>query len=183
MKRVLLLRLAVLLSFAAPVVPSWAINVCTDTFGKTIYQDQPCQSVPPVAGNAPIAAKTLTPTVVRDTVKRFNAALSMRDVTTASRFLAPKFKATIEDASGVTRYSRDTFSKLLADVLNAATSYEVLPRCGHVEIQGDEAIVQCELTERLVILKRRHGGTSTDNYRLVLNGGYVQLQAIEAKKH
>jgi hypothetical protein len=177
------LRCAAIVIAALKCVPACAINVCTDAEGKTVYQDQACLSVAPNARNQPVAAQVLTAPLVLETVRRFQAAMSARDVTTAGQFLTPNFKATITTESGTERYTRTTFIRLMTDVLNAATSYESVARCGDVSIGSGEAVIRCELKERMVLLKRQAGGDSTSEYRVVSSGGRVLLSTNESKAH
>ena len=176
-------QLAAVFALAAQLSSAWAINVCTDATGKTVYQDQPCQSLPPVTGNAPVPASNLSAANVMETVRRFNAALTARDVTTVNRFLASGLKVTTTNAKGTERYTREAFIAMLAQVLNAATSYESSARCGKVDVREGEATVQCELSERMVLMRRTQIGRPTETYKLVLNGGLVQFSEIVTQDH
>jgi hypothetical protein len=70
-----------LLSLLALPPSAFAINVCTDASGKTIYQQQPCLSLAPRQENAPVATQAITPAIANETIRRFRASLTPRQRT------------------------------------------------------------------------------------------------------
>jgi hypothetical protein len=177
------LRVAALSAIAALTVPAWAINVCTDATGRTVYQDQPCLAVAPVVANEPVAARVLTPALVSETVRRFGAAMMARDPTTAIRFFAPGFKSSLTNAKGTQSFTREEFIDMITQVLNAATSIETVARCGKADVQRGEGTIECELSERMVLMKRTQLGRSTERYRLIVSEGVVKFIEMNTREH
>lgn len=177
-------QLLLALSLAAPA-SAWAVNVCTDASGKTVYQQQPCLALAPRQENAPVAARAITPAVAAETVRRFRASLSSRDATNAANFLAPGFTASIQTAKGTEQYDRAAFADMLSRVLNAATAYKSAARCSAPVIADASATVACEVHESLTILKKTSDGVSSDTHRIAVVDGaarFVSIASIQRDK-
>lgn len=160
-----------------------AINVCTDASGRTSIQDQPCTLLAATGKNEPIAATALTPAIAADTVKRFSANLESRDVVTATRFLTPKFKASVQTDTRQRWLDRTSYAQLLRQSLTAAKTYELKTTCAKpVEVpEGFE--VTCESRDTLTLLNKQLGGTSTETHKVVLADGVARLASIQSRQH
>ena len=160
-----------------------AINVCTDAAGRTSIQDQPCM-LPAASGkNEPVAATALTPEVAADTVKRFSATLQSRDVVTATRFLAPSFKASLQTDTGQRWLDRQSFTRLLSQSLTAARTYEVKSSCAKPVAVPQGFEVTCETRDTLTLLSKQLGSESTETHTVVLIDGVARFASIKSRQH
>lgn len=164
---------------AGPAGGGWP-QVCTDAQGRTTVQPQACTPLPPQPANGPVLATQLSAAGAREAVRRFRASLTARDAATATSHLAPVFSATIQTASGTSSYDRASFADLVTRVLQAASAYRSVARCAPPVIDGEVAVLRCEVQESMTLLGRSQSGQSSDEHTLSLVDGAVRLVAIRS---
>lgn len=160
-----------------------ALHVCTDASGRRSYQDQPCSLPPPRVVHAPLTAQELTPRAVQETVRRFHAALSDRDATSASRLLGSGFTSVIQTGERRSAYTRAMFTTMVERVVTAASMYSAQARCQAPVAAGAQYSVTCEVHERMTLLNKPHESRSTESFRIGLEDGQVKLLELSSVQH
>lgn len=183
MNRASLTSILISIFLATCAIPAFGINVCTDSNGRTHYQDRPCPPLPTNTENQIQPTGPLTPRIAADTIQRFHQAMSERDIRAAAGYLGRHFTATIENQKGVSQYNRGKFANMLSEVLSAASEYHSTAICGNPSEDQGAFVLQCEVQEQMILLRKAHGGSSTETYRVVLEDGYAKLSEIRSKQH
>ncbi|WP_341676712.1 hypothetical protein [Niveibacterium sp. SC-1] len=174
MKKRLLLALLALGSTSAH-----ALYLCTSPEGKTSYQDMPCPARPTKSANNPLAAKTLTADVARDTVDRFFASFAERDQLAVSKYLASDFRMVSQDDAGKKRiFQRAQAEAMLESAAGALKKYKLDKRCAEPAADGDAFTVQCDLKEQWSVANRQGSASTRNLIRVKLENGYGVLASI-----
>lgn len=154
--------------------------ICTDAAGHTSFQDRPCEGKTPSKNLTPVKATELSAAAAKETVRRFDAALNERDMTSAGRLLRTDFKTQFPERDRLVPLGRDEFMDRYTRVVQASKSYRSDHRCqeGELEPQTRTWKLTCRNAESIDILHRAKSTETRELIRLGLEGGELKIVEI-----
>lgn len=176
MKKTIAVLLVVLASMPTA---GWAVYVCADDRGKTSVQDRPCPEKKASTTNLPLGARELSDRNSIETVNRFYKAMSERDPTAASRFLADTFTSEVRRRNQPTvNDDKASLTEGLHQVLSAAKSYNAKTACRVANRSPAAYSLSCHVDEHGIVMNQSHRIVSNQAVTVVLDGGFVKIGRI-----
>jgi hypothetical protein len=108
--------------------------------------------------------------------------MSERDPIGASKFLTETFASEIKSGDKV--ISKDNKSSITADLkqtLSAATAYSAQTKCSIIKRSPTSYSLSCLVDEKGMVMKREHRAVSDQTLIIVLDGGLVKIDKVDAK--
>ncbi|MBC8023852.1 MAG: DUF4124 domain-containing protein [Burkholderiales bacterium] len=172
---------AAALALAAAQVSAQGLYICTNEKGNKSYQDEPCTTKMPSPALAPVKADALNDRVVRETMKRYEEAMSTRDPIAVARLLSPSLKVDLKmiDGSKSGKYDYVKFTDTVRLVLNAYPSYRVKHKCKAGKApSATVAVLDCVTEEEIKIQGKFMWGQANETFHFVVENGEVKIREL-----
>ncbi len=157
---------------------AWA---CTNAAGKTSFQDRPCETKAPSDKWQALKARELTTADAQETLRRFDGAVTERDMASAGRLLSKDFKSMVVDKRGRSEVGRADFMDSLTRLVQASKRYQSDRQCGEGSPDpfSQTLRLQCRKAER-IDARRSVSAETLERVSLVLEGDEVRIIEISA---
>lgn len=172
---------AAAVALAAAQVSAQGLYICTNEKGNKSYQDEPCTTKMPSPALAPVKSEALNDRVVRETMKRYEEAMSTRDPIAVTRLMSPSLKVqlTMLDRSKSDKYDYYKFTNLLKLVLDAYPSYRVKHKCKAGKApSATVAVLDCVTEEEMKIQGKFMWGQANETFHFAVENGEVKIREL-----
>jgi hypothetical protein len=156
---------------------AWA---CTNAAGKTTFQDRPCEAKAPSDQWAAVRAGEQTAAGAHETLRRFDGAVSERDMASAGRLLSDNFRSVVVDKRGRSEVGRADFMDALTRTVHASKRYQRDRQCndGWADPLSQTLRLECRKLERVEVMRRTSTSETQERVSLTLEGGEIRIIEI-----
>ncbi len=170
------------LALAAAALPASAINICTNENGVKSYQDEPCTTKAPSPALAPVKAESLDERSARETMRRYETALSTRDPVAVARLVSTEFVVNLKMLDKPPKkINYWEYTEMIKLVLNAYPHYKARHQCkGGKPTLPASVVLECVTDEEIRAQGKLMGGTANETFHFILEGGQVKIRQLDS---
>ena len=174
-------RLAIVATLVAVQASAQGLYICTNEKGNKSYQDEPCRTKEPSSALAPVKSESLNDRVVRETMRRYEEAMSTRDPIAVARLMSPNLKVDLKmlDRSKSEKYDFIKFTDTVRLVLNAYPTYRVKHKCKPGKApSATVAVLECLTEEEMKMQGKLMWGQANETFHFAVENGEVKIREL-----